>query len=161
MPKRIMIVAALGVVAAVALYGVAMATHGVVVGQMTGAQVINDDGAANSGDPDGTGAVKLTLRPDTDQICFRVAWANIDQPLAATLYKGAAGTNAPLTLTLFSSSDAIATNINAVNGCVSAVSDDMSADLRANPSTNYVQVRTPEYERGAIRAQLKHPPKRR
>jgi hypothetical protein len=141
-----------------AIYNVAWARHGKLTASMNGAQEIDPGtGDPGAGDNDGTGHARITLRPNQDQVCFRLSWRNIGSPTASHIHTGERGTNGDILVTLFSSDSPLPGTINAVEGCASGVEDATSNDIRDNPRDFYVNVHNADFPGGAIRGQLKHP----
>lgn len=157
MTRRVIFIAALGLVAALAMYGVATARHGVLVTQMDGTQEVDAEGQP-SGDSDGAGFAKIRLNPDADQVCFKLRWRNIDTPTAAHIHRGGRGSNGDVVVPLFTTK--LPDTISGVTGCASGVEDSLSQELRDNPKAFYVNVHNEGLPAGAIRGNLKDAPRR-
>jgi hypothetical protein len=52
-------------------------------GAMTGPEVV-----PGPGDTDGTGTFKVTIDNSSNQLCYELAWQNVDQPDAAHIHVG-------------------------------------------------------------------------
>jgi hypothetical protein len=141
-----------------AIYSAAWARHGRLIANMNGTQEIDPGtGEPGAGDSDGTGFARITLRPNNDQVCYRLSWRNIDSPTMAHIHEGERGTNGDIVVTLFSSDTPLPGSINAVEGCANDVMDSTSDEIRNNARAFYVNVHNQAFPGGAIRGQLKHP----
>ena len=156
MTRRVIFIAALGLVAALAMYGVATARHGVLVAQMDGTQEVNAEGQP-SGDTDGAGAARIRLNPDADQVCFRLRWTNIGTPTMAHIHRAERGSNGDVVVPLFTTK--LPDTLTGVTGCASGVDDALSQEIRDNPKAFYVNIHNEDFPAGAIRGQLKHAPR--
>ena len=156
MVKRLMWVVAVGLLAALAMYGVAMARHGVLITQLDGTQEVNAEGQP-AGDSDGAGFARIRLNPDSDQVCFKLRWTNIGTPTAAHIHRAERGSNGDVVVPLFTTK--LPDTISGVTGCTSGVDDSLSGEIRDNPKGFYVNIHNEEFPSGAIRGQLKHAPR--
>ncbi len=157
MRKWLIVAAALALVGA-AIYNVAWARHGRLTANMSGTQEIDPGtGEPGAGDSDGTGFARITLRPNNDQVCYRVSWRNIGSPTMSHIHAGDRGENGEIVVTLFSSDNPLPDTINAVEGCANDVSDVTSDAIRNRPRAFYVNVHNEDFPGGAVRGQLKHP----
>jgi hypothetical protein len=161
MSKRIgLLTTAFVVVAGLGLYGVAQAKQNTLVTKMSGAQEVDpNSGEPGAGDPDGAGTAKIKLFSDTDQVCFNLHWSNIGAPTMSHIHEAAKGANGGVVVTLFSSQNPLPDTITGVNGCASGVDDTLSERIRKSPSDFYVNIHNSEYPGGAIRGQLRYPPR--
>jgi hypothetical protein len=116
---------------------------------MTGAQVV----PAGTGAPNGDGNARITLRPNKQKICFRIAYKSIGPKagLKAGIYSGKKGQNGHSVVPLFTGKRS-----SPVEGCAKNVAKaDMKA-IRTDPKSYHVNVFTDKYKQnGAIRGQLK------
>jgi PDZ domain-containing secreted protein len=116
---------------------------------MTGDQVVPQ----GSGAPAGVGNASVTLRPQKQKICFRVAYRSIGPRagLNAAIYKGKKGQNGAFVEKLFKGDKP-----SPVKGCANNVAKaDMKA-IRNDPKSYHVTVKTDKYKtNGAIRGQLR------
>ncbi len=161
MSKRVLILATVGVIAALAFYGVASARHGVLVAKnMTGEQEISSEGEPGAGDEDGRGSARIRLKPEEDRVCFRLRWTNIAAPTASHIHEGPRGSNGPIVVGLFMSDNPLPDTISSVGGCASDVDDELSDRIRSNPRAFYVNIHNQDFPGGAIRNQLRHPRRR-
>ena len=108
-------------------------------------------GAAETGggDPDGSGFSLVNMSPGGNEICFTIDVSGIAPATAASLHKGAAGTDGPVVATL------TAPTSGTTIGCV-AVNQELLKDLLKHPESYYVNVYNEEYPNGALRGQLTH-----
>lgn len=104
----------------------------------------------DAGDPDGSGGatVSIDIIDDTTaEVCWDLAYTDIDAPTAAHIHEGAAGVNGPVVVSLGTPGPTSHT------GC-----DDLTVDLAeqivAAPADFYVNVHNEEFPNGALRGQL-------
>jgi hypothetical protein len=102
-------------------------------------------GAANPGDPDGSGSASVKI--DGTQVCYDLKVANIAPATAAHIHKAVAGSNGPPVVPL------AAPTAGSSAACVTADAA-VAADIAQNPQGYYVNVHTPEFPPGAVRGQL-------
>jgi hypothetical protein len=156
--RKWLIIATVLALMGAAIYNVAWARHGRLMANMNGTQEIDPETGENeAGDTDGTGKARITLRPNNDQVCYRVSWRNIGSPNMAHIHAGERGTNGGIVVTLFMQESPLPGSINAVEGCANDVPDSTSDEIRDNPRDFYVNVHNADFPGGAIRGQLKHP----
>lgn len=131
---------ALGLVASLALAGVAMAAETTLTADLAG-------GAET--DEDGSGTATVVLDPDAGTACWTFSVENIEPVAASHIHEGAAGTDGGV---------AVALDVDGFDGSSEGCNDAAEADaLQAiidNPSGYYVNVHTETYPSGAIRGQL-------
>lgn len=96
------------------------------------------------GDPDGSGTARFSLNPGQNQICWELEWSNIEDPVAAHIHVAPATDPGPVVVPL----SPIA------SGCSDSVDRDLIRAILTNPEGYYVNVHTPSFPAGAIRAQL-------
>jgi len=106
-------------------------------------------GGATSADPDGAGAVTVTVDQDARQVCIDAAALNIDSIVADHIHKG------PVT----GSGGPIIDFGGELNKCVTVAATtpptvDPIVDIVANPADYYFNIHTTAYGSGAIRGQL-------
>ncbi len=103
-------------------------------------------------DPNGKGGFNATI--DGTQFCFGITVKNLDQPIAAHIHRGNAGTNGPIVITLIHPSTG---DPGASSGCTN-VSPELLNEIKKRPSQFYLNVHTTAFPDGAIRDQLvRHP----
>lgn len=98
------------------------------------------------GDPDGKGTAVVSLDTATNQLCYELAWQNIDDPTAAHIHVGNPG-----------QSGAVMADLNLpANGpkaCTTIDSNTMG-HVSSGPKSHYVNLHTASYKDGAVRGQL-------
>jgi hypothetical protein len=108
---------------------------------LNGAQQVPDPG-----DPDGSGAALITLKPGPGQVCVDLRFAKIATPIAMHIHKGGVGTAGPIFIDLSS--------VLTGTRCVSAPPAKIIA-VKNNPTGFYLNIHTDPFPAGAIRGQLK------
>ncbi|HYS41603.1 MAG TPA: CHRD domain-containing protein [Pseudonocardiaceae bacterium] len=104
--------------------------------------------------PNGTSVA--FFRINTDSVRFAFTWQNIvEQPFAAHIHSGAAGTNGPVVVPFF----AAATTAGlppTINGVAGSVPGDPAvlAQIRKTPSQFYFNMHTATFPAGVVRGQL-------
>jgi hypothetical protein len=103
------------------------------------------------GDPNGSGSVTLTTKPNISQVCFTINMSGINlQAVAGHVHKAPRGqTNVVPAVDMFENVNASST----ISQCRFADPQTIR-ELRTNPRAYYVQVHNLEYPEGAIRGQL-------
>lgn len=101
--------------------------------------------APAKGDPNGRGQFSWSL--DGSRLCYLITSKRIGTPVAAHIHKGKAGISGPVKVTLSPPAP------NAMAACVT-VGSTLASNLRARPSSFYVNIHTAAYPAGALRAQL-------
>lgn len=98
------------------------------------------------GDPDGTGTAVVTLDTAANQLCYELAWQNIDDPTAAHIHVGNPGQSGAVMVDL---------NLpaNGPKACTTIDSTTMG-HLSGGPKSHYVNLHTASYKDGAMRGQL-------
>ena len=97
------------------------------------------------GDSDGTGQLSWTI--DGTRFCYLLTVKNIGTAVAATIQKGAKGTNGSAVVTL------VAPSNKSSAGC-GTLSSGLASNMKDKPGKYYVIVRNSKYPLGAIRSQL-------
>src|SRR4051812_40287609 len=103
--------------------------------------------SGGTGDPDGSGIVKLVITPADRQICYDLTLSGLAEPLMAHILQAPRLENGPPIVSLFTGPG------GAMDGCVAANTGQL-AEMIAEPSSYYVSVATTEYPNGAVRGQL-------
>jgi hypothetical protein len=122
----------------------------VAVAQQMGKATARLTGAAEvpgPGDPQGSGTVQITLNPATNEVCYELTVANIQEATAAHIHEGAVGKEGPVKVPL----DPPKTG--SVKGCKSADAAVITAIIQ-DPSGYYVNVHNAAFPKGAVRGQL-------
>jgi len=102
------------------------------------------------GDEDASGAMILTVNPNTDTVCFLTRWADIDGTVtAAHIHNGVAGVPAGVVVPLFSGTFG---SSDQLRGCVDGMG--WTDDINLNPAGFYVNIHSTTFPAGAIRGQL-------
>lgn len=144
---RLAVVATVGVMAGMALSGVATAGGSKLSTSLSGAEE-----APGPGDPDATGTANLTLNQGTETVCYDLSWANVDGTVtAAHIHEAPANQPGPVVVPLFTA-QSFAGTARASN-CV-GTDRALIKDIRKNPSDYYVNVHSSVLPAGAIRGQL-------
>lgn len=146
---RLRLVALVGLVAALAVAGVAAADDGgrPFTTALTGAAEV-----PGPGDPNASGTASLRLNPGQEEVCFDISWADVDgEVFASHIHVGTANEAGPVVITLFTGSF---DGTGSVSDCVSADRELLRAILQ-NPEGYYVNVHSrPDFPGGAVRGQL-------
>ena len=103
--------------------------------------------AGGTGDPDGTGLVKLTIDQSRKQICYDFELTGLATPMMAHIHRGPPLRNGPSVVTLFTGMG------GELEDCVLWTNKQLSAIVAA-PSNYYVNLYTTEFPDGALRGQL-------
>ncbi|GII26311.1 CHRD domain-containing protein [Planosporangium mesophilum] len=117
-----------------------------------GNEVPGPAGSPAVGDPDGRAFE--TLRIEGNQVRFTIRWTGIGAPTAAHLHLGAAGTNGPLKVVLFSGP--LPTTLTAVSGSVTVDDQTLLDSLASDPGAFYTNLHSAEFPGGAARGQLRN-----
>ncbi len=102
------------------------------------------------GDDDGTGAatVSIAMIDDTTaEVCWDLAYSNIDAPTGAHIHEGAAGVAGPVVV------DFGTPGATSHTGCAD-VTAELADEIVADPAGYYVNVHNEAFPAGAIRGQL-------
>ena len=103
--------------------------------------------SGGTGDPDGTGVVRLTVDPDSKLVCYDFNLSGVATPMMAHIHRGSELNNGPTVVTLFTGLG------GELEGCVPWIRNRL-AEIVSDPSNFYVNVYTTEYPDGAVRGQL-------
>ena len=110
-------------------------------GAMTGPEVV-----PGPGDTDGTGTFKLSIDNASNQLCYELAWQNVDQPTASHIHVGNAGQAGQIMVDL----DLPA---NGPKACIPVDSTSVG-HMTGGPKGHYVDLHTGSNSDGAVRGQL-------
>jgi hypothetical protein len=113
---------------------------------LTGASEVPGPGDANA-----SGTASLALNPGQGEVCFDLAWADIDGTVfAAHIHVGPSGVAGPIVVPLFSGSFS---GTDSASACVSADRSLVLAIVQ-NPENYYVNIHSAVFPAGAVRGQL-------
>ena len=120
------------------------------------AEVDPATGEFGAGDLNGDGLAEIRLRPDDEQVCFRVEWADIDQPVGGHIHPGVVGVNGPVVVDLLGNADQFRHEDGAgrARGCTEGVAPELIDDIGNRPGAYYVNIHTAPFPGGAIRGNL-------
>jgi hypothetical protein len=94
-----------------ALIGVFAFGHSPAFAQLStvllGGNEVSKAGAANAGDPDGSGTATVLIREIDATLCYAILVTGIETPTLAHIHQGAAGTNGPIVIPLTPPDEAI------------------------------------------------------
>jgi hypothetical protein len=110
---------------------------------------------APGGDPDGTGTAKLRLDRAKKRVCYTITVKNIDGVVAAHIHRGAKGVAGGIEVDLIGAPR----SGNRFTGCTRNVKKSLIREILNKPRRFYVNVHTGTYPGGAVRGQLRKPPK--
>jgi CHRD domain len=115
---------------------------------LTGDNEIGTNGQRGAGDANGKGSFSAII--DGRKLCYGITVANIGDPLAAHIHKGARTSNGDVIVPL---KQPKAGDPGASSQCVN-VPDSFRDDFSANPRQFYVNVHNRKFPNGAIRGQV-------
>lgn len=140
----------LGTVAVAVALSLVLATSVLAGGRPLSATLSGANEVPGPGDPDGTGAARITLNQGRGTVCWSIHVEDITLPAAAAhIHSGPTGVAGPVVVTL-SPPDAAGD----ASDCVSGVDRSLIKAIRKNPSQYYVNVHTSDFPAGAVRGQL-------
>jgi hypothetical protein len=139
---RLKVAIALATAVAAALWGTTMAAAGTTLST----DLVGSEERPGPGDPDGHGAITLTLNLGQKEICFEVSLSAVDAATGGHIHRAPAGEFGPVFVPLFGSEGPGAK-------CVTATRAQIK-EIRSNPSAFYVNIHTAAYPNGAVRGQL-------
>lgn len=113
--------------------------------------------SANEGTPTVPNGISVAFfRINTDSVRFAITWQNIVQePFAAHIHSGAAGTNGPVVVPFFATATTagLPPTINGIAGSVTA-DPTLLAKIRQTPAAYYFNMHTAAFPAGVVRGQL-------
>jgi hypothetical protein len=118
---------------------------------LSGGNEVNAAGKANAGDPNGSGAVALSLDRAGTRLCVTMVVQLLDTPTMAHIHARTAGVNGPIAVTLTPPN---AGNPGSSTTCVTGLAAALTSHIREKPGDFYVNVHTTAFPAGAIRGQL-------
>ena len=138
---RVLRIVAVSTAAVVALATPALAQNFDFRGTMTGAEVV-----PGPGDTDGAGTFKVSIDNAKNELCYDLAWQNIDQPNAAHIHVGGANQAGKIMVDL---------NFPA-NGPKACIPVDATSvgHMTGGPKSHYIDLHTGSQPEGAVRGQL-------
>src|SRR5688572_6610196 len=140
----------LGTVAAAVALTLVLATSALAGGRPLIATLSGANEVPGPGDPDGTGAARITLNQGQGTVCWSIHVEDITLPAAAAhIHRGPAGVAGPVVVGL-SAPDANGDS----SGCATDVDQALIKEIRKSPSQFYVNVHTSDFPTGAVRGQL-------
>lgn len=101
------------------------------------------------GDPDGIGSATVTIISE-NRLCVGLVVDNIAAPTAARIHAGPSAINGPVVVIL---PTPVGGNPGTSSGCVNVAPEDLAL-MRASPQNFYINIRNPDFSKGAIRGQL-------
>jgi hypothetical protein len=118
---------------------------------LLGGNEVSAAGAANAGDPDGSGTATVLIRDTDATLCYAILVTGIDTPTLAHIHEGVAGTNGPIVVPL---TPPEAGDPGVVSDCITGVDATLLNNIRQNPLGFYVNVHNDTFPDGAARGQL-------
>ena len=110
---------------------------------------------APGGDPNGTGTAKLRLNRAERRVCFTIRVRNIDDVVAAHIHRGRRGVAGGIVVELIGGPEPG----TRFTGCTNGVAKRLIGKVLRRPRRYYVNVHTTAFPGGAVRGQLRKPPK--
>jgi len=151
MPTRLVVwlAVAAGLGGALAVAGAAGAD---VAGRPFEVALTGAEEVPGPGDADASGTAHLELNQGQGNVCFDLAWDDIDGTVvAAHIHAAPAGVAGPVVVPLFA---AAFSGTDAASGCVKNVSEALIKAIRQDPAAYYVNVHSTVFPAGAVRGQL-------
>jgi glucose/arabinose dehydrogenase len=120
------------------------------------AEVDPATGRFGAGDLNGDGLGEIRLRPQDGQACFKLEWADIDEPIASHIHSGPVGVNGPIVVNLLANADHFRheDGQGSADGCTEGVAAELLDDIANHPGAYYVNIHTARFPGGAIRGNL-------
>jgi hypothetical protein len=106
-------------------------------------------------DADGSGTAKLRLNRERRRVCYTIRVRNIDDVVAAHIHRGAKGVDGGIEVDLITAPR----SGTRFTGCTEDVARSLIRKILRRPGRFYVNVHTNDFPGGAIRGQLRKPPK--
>lgn len=113
-------------------------------------------GLSSAGGPESAGAygmaglARVTLNPDSNQVCYSITAPKVSQITAIHIHRGTAGETGPIVVSLPYSPH------GQMSGCTAASAQAIQAIIK-DPAGYYVNVHTARHPQGAVRGQLEVP----
>jgi hypothetical protein len=103
------------------------------------------------GDPDGSGDSSFKLKAKKKEICFKITFQGIDNPMDGHIHEGGEGVAGPIVVPLF---EGVAGGLpSPISDCVSAEKS-LIKQIGRNPGDFYINIHNEAFPAGALRAQL-------
>ena len=99
------------------------------------------------GDADGTGTAEITVNPGQNQVCYKLAVANIAPATAAHIHEAPPTAAGPVVVTLGAPTSGTS------SGCVTVMRA-LALEILKRPADYYVNVHNAPFPAGAVRGQL-------
>ncbi len=134
----------LGLVASLAMAGVAMAAETTLTAELAGVTE-----GENPGNPDGSGSATITLDPETGEACWEMSADGIGAVTQSHIHVGGEGESGDVVVPL---------DVDGFEGTTEGCTSDQEADVLQgiidDPAGFYVNLHTDDFPAGAIRGQL-------
>lgn len=125
----------------VVMAGPAQAQKSDFQGTMKGSEVV-----PGPGDSDGTGTFKISIDSASNQLCYDLAWQNIDQPNAAHVHVGGKDQAGQIMVDLNFPA-------NGPKACI-PIDSTTAGHMTGGPKSHYVDLHNGAFAEGAVRGQL-------
>ena len=106
-------------------------------------------------DADGRGTAKLRLNRERERVCYTITVRRIDDVVAAHIHRGGPGVDGGIEVDLITAPE----SGTRFTGCTEDVSKRLIRQILRRPRRFYVNVHTMDHPGGAVRGQLRKPPK--
>jgi CHRD domain len=146
--KVLTLIAAGGLIAALAIPAIAAPGDVELTAKMNGKQEVPDEG-----DQDGKGEAQILLKTKKAKVCYLLEFKDIEDPTAAHIHKGLKGDDGPIKVELFEGE----AQSSPIEDCVKSEEKQVKK-IAKNPERYYVNLHNSEFPDGAIRGQLKPAP---
>ena len=110
---------------------------------------------APGGDEDGTGKAKLRLNRAERRVCYTIRVRDVDDVVAAHIHRGRRGVAGGIAVDLIGAPEPG----RRFTGCTEDVAKRLIRQILRRPRRFYVNVHTADFPAGAVRGQLRKPPK--
>jgi hypothetical protein len=109
-----------------------------------------------SGDADGIGWARVSVRPDDGTVCYAIKVKRLDAITAAHIHLGAAGTNGGVVvdLAILTADNTVTGNSTLYSDCIEGLDATLLTLIKENRAGYYLNVHTAAFPDGAIRGQL-------
>jgi hypothetical protein len=122
---------------------------------LLGAKLKGANEVPGPGDPNGKGAIQLSLKKKKKKVCFTLEYRKLDGgAVAGHIHKGKKGDAGRIKVELFEEDPPLGEQ-GSFEGCERDVKRKLIRKIKRRPENYYVNIHTPPYPDGAIRGQLK------